>query len=355
MSGTSLDGIDVVLGDVGAAGPVVKGSLHLPLASDLRAELLALNQQGNDELRRAALAANELTRSYAAGVRALLADCEVHADAITAIGCHGQTVRHEPAAGYTIQLMNGALLAELTGIDVVCDFRSRDVAAGGQGAPLVPAFHHAIFSGGAVHRVIVNIGGISNVTDLPSSGPVTGFDCGPGNVLLDAWAQRHTGQPFDRDGAWGKSGRVLPELLQRLLAAEYFQRLPPKSAGRQTFGMDWLSCALIGREEAADVQATLMELTARTIADAACRLSPQTGEVYLCGGGARNVALSDALACAVAPRKLATTDVLGVSAEHVEALAFAWLAGEACAGRSANLPAVTGAHGPRILGALYRA
>ena len=354
MSGTSLDGVDAVLADLDSGKARIAGHLHRPFAADLRAELLALNRSGSDELRRSALAANELARAYAASVRALL---ENHPEvgAIIAIGCHGQTVRHQPAEGYTMQLVNGALLAELTGIDVVCDFRSRDIAAGGQGAPLVPAFHHAVFASRDVHRVIVNIGGIANFTSLPPDGTITGFDCGPGNVLLDAWTQRHLNQPFDRDGVWARSGRVIPELLARLLADEYFRRLPPKSAGRETFNLDWLTRQLAGSEKPADVQATLLALTVQGIADATTKFCPGVREVYLCGGGARNAAFVELLSQPPAPRQIAVTDTLGIDAEYVEALAFAWLARQALNRQTSNLPAVTGARGARILGALYRA
>jgi anhydro-N-acetylmuramic acid kinase len=354
MSGTSLDGVDAVLADYSAQPPRLVGHHHQTYTPGLRRELLALNQPGGDELRRAALAANELARSYASVVHVLL---EKHPEvrAVKAIGCHGQTVRHQPATGYSIQLVNGALLAELTAIDVACDFRSRDIAAGGQGAPLVPAFHQAMFASRTMHRVIVNIGGIANLTDLPPSGAVTGCDCGPGNLLLDAWAQRHLNQPFDSNGAWAKSGRAIPALLLRLCADEFFGRPPPKSTGRETFNLDWLTRQLAGDEKPADVQATLLALTARGIADAIGKFCGGAREVYLGGGGARNTALVELLAQQVAPRKVAVTDALGIAAEHVEALAFAWLARQTLNSQPGNLPAVTGARGARVLGALYRA
>jgi anhydro-N-acetylmuramic acid kinase len=352
MSGTSLDGVDGVLVDLHAGRPRHLAHVHLPFDARLRDELLALNAAGADELARAARAANALARVCADTVAALRAQC---AHAVCAIGCHGQTVRHRPADGYTIQLLNGALLAELTGIDVVCDFRSRDVAAGGEGAPLVPAFHQAAFADASVHRVIVNIGGIANLTDLPPAGTVTGFDCGPGNLLLDAWMQRHRGEPFDRDGAWATSGRVVPALLARLRTEAFFARTPPKSSGRDLFNAGWLARALAGDEAPADVQATLLALTADCIADAVARFCSGASEIFLCGGGARNRALAGALAQRLAPRRVAATDMLGIDAEHVEATAFAWLAARALAAQPGNLPSVTGARGPRVLGAVYRA
>jgi anhydro-N-acetylmuramic acid kinase len=339
MSGTSLDGVDAVLADLSGGKPRLLGHRHCAFTPTLQSELAALNNSGNDELRRAARAANELARAYAATVQALLAQCSHSEQTVDAIGCHGQTVRHQPADGYTLQLVNGSLLAELAGINVVCDFRSRDVAAGGQGAPLVPAFHHAVFAS----------------TALPPAGAVTGFDCGPGNLLLDAWALRHLKQPFDRDGTWALSGTAIPALLARLSANEYFRRAPPKSTGRETFNLEWLEQQLAGAEKPADIQATLLALTADGISGAIGKFCAGATEVYLCGGGARNLALVNLLTSQLAPRQVAVTDALGVNAEHVEALAFAWLAQQTLNSRTGNLPAVTGARGARMLGAIYRA
>ena len=355
MSGTSLDGIDGVLADLSAGRPRLLGHHHDAFTPALKSKLAALNHAGSDELRRAALASNELARMYATVVEALLEQCSLDARTVTAIGCHGQTVRHQPADGYTLQLVNGSLLAELAGLTVICDFRSRDVAAGGQGAPLVPAFHRAVFASPGLHRVIVNIGGIANLTSLPPSAAVTGFDCGPGNLLLDAWTQKHLRQPFDRDGAWARSGTVIPGLLDRLSADEYFCLAPPKSTGRETFNLEWLEKQLAGKARPADVQATLLALTANSISSAIGQFCADAAEVYLCGGGARNIELVDLLARQLAPRRVALTDSLGVDAEHVEALAFAWLAQQNLNLRSGNLPAVTGARGTRVLGAMYRA
>ena len=356
MSGTSMDGVDAVVADFAPteAGPcALLSAAHTPFAPDLAAELAALQRSGDDELARAARAANALADTYAQAIEAALGLAGIAAADVVAAGVHGQTLRHRPDEGWTLQLNNPARIAERTGLPIVADFRSRDIAAGGEGAPLVPAFHAALF-GGRHQRSIVNIGGIANVTDLPVRGEVRGFDTGPGNVLLDLWHARHHGAGFDRDGAWARTGRVDGPLLTALLAEPYFARVPPKSTGRDLFDADWLAARLAGREVApADIQATLVALTARTIADAIAAHCGASEEVLICGGGAKNLALMKALAALLAPRATATTAAHGVAVEHVEALAFAWLAREALGGRPGNLPAVTGARGARVLGAIY--
>ncbi len=354
MSGTSMDGIDAVL--IALEGsPALRHHTHQPFSPQLRDTLIELNQSGNNELHRAAMAANALSLAYAAVVRTLLAQARIAPDQIAAVGCDGQTVRHRPEDGYTTQLINGALLAELTGIRIVCDFRNRDIAAGGEGAPLVPAFHRAVFAHPQHSRAIVNIGGIANITFLPVQGDVTGFDCGPGNTLLDGWIMAHQGNAFDTDGAWGAQGVLLPELLDRLLAHAFFVRQPPKSTGRETFNLQWVKGTLSGQERPIDVQATLLELTAASIARALDAHCEKATEIYLCGGGARNRALRDRIAALLPRRLVATTDELGIAAETVEAAAFAWLAERALTGEPGNLPQVTGARGLRVLGAIYPA
>jgi len=353
MSGTSLDGVDAVLAATRGGRLLQLRSVHLPFPAKLRSRLLGLQESGFDELHRAALLSNELSDLYAGAIRRLLARGGVAARAIAAIGCHGQTVRHRPADGYTLQLVNGARLAERSGITVVCDFRSRDVAAGGEGAPLVPAFHQAVFQTARRSRAIVNLGGIANVTSLPARGHVTGFDCGPGNCLLDAWIREKRRIPYDPDGTWAARGRVVPRLLAKLLAHPYFRRRPPKSTGREEFSLKWLKRKLAGNERAADVQATLTELTALTIARAVRRYCANAREVFVCGGGARNRVLLARLAALLPRTRVVTTAALGIQPEHVEALAFAWLARQALKHRPCNLPAVTGARGPRVLGAIY--
>ncbi len=356
MSGTSLDGVDAVIADFAPAGGRVcatLGAAHLPFPPAMHDELLALQASGWDEVARTARVANALADLYAQALAEAIDDAGLTADDIVAAGVHGQTIRHRPEDGWTVQVNNAARVAETSGLTVVADFRSRDVAAGGQGAPLVPAFHQALF-GGDVHRVIVNIGGIANVTDLPIAGAVHGFDTGPGNALIDLWHARHRGGACDIEGAWARSGRVDEALLARLLAQPYFALAPPKSTGRDLFNAAWLDARLEGTVlPPRDVQATLTALTARTIADAIRGHAPRAAEVIVAGGGAHNATLIDLLAREVAPRRLRTSTALGIDVEHVEALAFAWLAQRALARASGNLPSVTGARGPRVLGAIH--
>lgn len=353
MSGTSLDGVDAVLVDLAGARPRLIADLHVAFDAPLRRELLALNARGGGELERAALAGNALAQRYAQAVAGVLAAAKMPASAVRAIGCHGQTVRHRPEQGFTIQIGNAALLAELTGLRVVADFRGRDVAAGGQGAPLAPAFHAAVFADAAEDRAALNLGGIANLSFLPRDGAVTGFDSGPGNCLLDLWAARHLGKSHDADGAWASGGQPVPALLERLLAAPYFAVPPPKSTGRDLFNTAWLEGMLTGGEEPQAVQATLLELTARSVADALARHGRGARRVIVCGGGARNGALMRRLAGLVAPAALEPSDRHGIDPQLVEATAFAWLAKCALEEAPGNLPAVTGARGPRVLGAVY--
>ncbi len=355
MSGTSLDGIDAVLADFSSSPPSLPYTFYLPYDGSLRRRLLDLHHSGPDELHRAAMLGNELAHRYAEAVAGLLHKSGIKPAGVAAIGCHGQTVRHYPnrGRGYTIQLCNSALLVELTGITVVADFRSRDVAAGGQGAPLVPAFHQVLFEDPLIHRVIVNIGGISNLTSLPPNGDVAGFDCGPGNILMDAWCLRHTGKAYDENGRWAESGKIIPTLLEKLLALQFFSLPPPKSTGREVFNMVWLESCLSGDEEPADVQATLLQMTVRGIAEALSTYFPNAAEIYLCGGGARNGTLVARLRRALSSHKVELTDMLGVDADWLEAFAFAWLAKQAVLGFPGSLPGITGARGARILGAIY--
>jgi anhydro-N-acetylmuramic acid kinase len=355
MSGTSLDGVDAALVDLGQQTPRLIGSHYLPYSEAMKQFLLGLHQPAHDELHQSHLVANALAQEYALAVHLLLEKAGTAAAQVQAIGCHGQTVRHRPEHGYTVQLNNGALLAELAGIHVVCDFRSRDIAAAGQGAPLVPAFHDRVLRHPDTHRVILNIGGIANLTDLAPGKTTTGFDSGPGNLLLDAWIGKHQGKAYDKDGAWAARGKVIPALLQRLLAEPYFAAPPPKSTGRDLFNLAWLERQLQGDEAPQDVQATLLALTGDSIADAIQRFCPGTREIYLCGGGAHNAALVQHLREALPQRRIEKTEEVGIAADWMEAIAFAWLAQQAMQLRPGNLPAVTGAKHPCVLGAIYPA
>jgi anhydro-N-acetylmuramic acid kinase len=363
MSGTSMDGVDgVAVQFATGKPPVVLGEAHVSFSQGLRNALFALQAPGDNELEREALAANALATRYAVCCHELQSMSGYSASKVRAIGVHGQTVRHRPEKGYTRQINNPALLAEMTNIDVIADFRSRDVAAGGQGAPLVPAFHATIFGAKNETRVVCNLGGISNITILAASGAVRGFDCGPANALLDEWAHRHLQRPYDDGGKFAASGEVNRPLLNALLDEPFFEEAPPKSTGRDLFNPAWLDAKLAAFTNLApaDVQATLTALTATTVAREIARHARDTRAVYVCGGGARNPVLMKMLQQALEGSKIAgvpvmTTEALGVAPDQVEALAFAWLASAFVEGRPGNEPAATGARGPRRLGALYPA
>jgi anhydro-N-acetylmuramic acid kinase len=365
MSGTSIDGVDAVLarfpGERDRALDVLAHA-HLAFSPAWRAELLALNTPGANELHRAALAGNALVALYADAAQAVRRQAGVERSAVRVIGAHGQTVRHRPrefdGVGYTWQLNAPALLAERTGIDVVADFRSRDVAAGGTGAPLVPAFHRALFAKPGETVVVLNLGGIANLTVLRADGVTIGFDCGPANALMDHWTHAHRGRTYDADGAWAASGRVHEPLLARLMQEPYFGLPPPKSTGRDLFRPEWLEAALRGCSPpppVADVQATLAELTARTVVADVQRHGAGAKELVVCGGGASNGHLMRRVAALLPGVAVQPSDAHGLPHNQVEASAFAWLALACVEGRPGNLPAVTGADGPRVLGAIWRA
>ena len=355
MSGTSADGIDAVLvKSDGERGRLV-ATHHRPMPQDLRAEILAFRQPGDDELHRLATLDAQLADEYAVAVLALLTDAGVSAESVSAIGQHGQTLRHHPSGDipYTVQIGDPNRLAERTGITVVADFRRRDMAAGGQGAPLVPAFHAAQLAMPGIATAVVNIGGIANVTLIATDGGVTGWDTGPGNTLLDAWVSRHQGVPFDDAGKWAATGNVLRPLLADMLDDPYFARSHPKSTGPEQFNLEWVNAHLAGEAVAADVQRTLVELTAASIARALVDASPKV--VRVCGGGARNGFLMQRLCARLPECEVTTTAAAGVDPAWVEAWAFAWLAEQTLAGQPGNVPSVTGATGPRVLGGIYRA
>ncbi len=368
MSGTSLDGADGVLARIDDAGHLqVLAHDFVPFDATFRSELLSLNSSGPDELHRSALVGNHIARRYAEVVAALLQRTGLQASQVTAIGAHGQTVRHRPlefdadvardqaAVGYTLQLINPALLAELTQIDVVADFRNRDLAAGGQGAPLVPAFHQGVFSQPGRCVAVLNIGGIANLSVLKADGSVLGWDCGPGNALMDFWCARHTGQAFDRDGAWAITGQMHPELLRSMASDPFLHKPPPKSTGRDLFNPAWLlqHLALFEGLKPADVQATLCTFTAHACSQDLLRYAPEARQLVVCGGGALNGELMRQMVTHLPDVAVLNSEALGLPPRQVEAAAFAWLAFKTVRRETSSLPSVTGAKGARILGAIY--
>ena len=356
ISGTSADGVDVALVEFDPQ-PRISAAATYPYPEALRDRILDLARNAPsvalDELGTLDVA---IARHFADSANALLAQAGVDAAAITALGSHGQTVRHKPLGEFpfTMQLGDPSVIAEITGITTIADFRRGDIAAGGQGAPLAPAFHSAALANGN-RRALLNLGGIANVTVFDDDGDVLGFDTGPANCLMDAWAVRHIGQPRDEGGAWASQGTVNQALLSRLLADPYFALPAPKSTGREQFNLDWLEQHLIDGVSAVDVQATLLALSVQTIATAIRNNGPAVDEILGCGGGVHNAGLMTALADALAPIKVGSTADIGIDPDFVEAAAFAWLARERVHGRPGNLPSVTGARGPRLLGAIFAA
>ncbi len=361
MSGTSVDGIDCALVEIGTTTRLLHCREH-PLPAPLRADIAALSHPGDNEIERMGTLDRRLGRSFAEAALALLADAGIQPGSITAIGSHGQTVRHRPPSGghdssesFTLQLADPNTIAELTDITTVADFRRRDMAAGGEGAPLAPAFHATAFAAPGRQRAIVNIGGIANISLLRGEELAEGFDCGPGNTLMDHWIAQHRGEAFDRDGAWAAGGTVDIPLLDGLLAHPYLSRQGPRSTGKEAFNLAWLDTVLEQHPALApqDVQATLARFTAQAIATPVLRCSPSIDEVFICGGGAHNKELLRVLAGILAPIPVADTSALGIHPDWVEAATFAWLASRTLAGLHGNAPAVTGAAGDRILGAIY--
>lgn len=361
MSGTSLDGVDAALVEITADAPPRLLATHAePMPETLREALLALCHGHTASFAKLAHAEDAFCRLQARAINTLATQHGVASDAIQAIGSHGQTVEHAPnghqgGPAYTLQLDNPSLLAELTGCRVVADFRRRDLAAGGQAAPLAPAFHRALFQSDAEERVILNLGGFANITWLAQDGGAPlGFDTGPANVLLDAWCQRHGRGTFDANGAWAASGKVNQALLERLLNEAFFHQPPPRSTGRELFHLEWLESYLSGGESPADVQATLAELTATSVAQGIDQLMgrrPLT--LIIGGGGAHNAYLCQRIAAQLSTATLRTASDWGWSADWIEAGAFAWLAYRRLHGLPGNLPSVTGAAGERVLGGVY--
>ncbi len=361
MSGTSMDAVDAVLLDF-AQGMRLVGTHSIPLPDALRGELLAICQSGPDEIERMGRLDRELGELFAEAARGVLTSSEHHAAEVRAIGSHGQTIRHRPAGrhAFTLQIGDPNTIAEQTGIAVVADFRRRDIAAGGQGAPLVPAFHAGAFGHADANRIILNLGGIANITVLPAGQPdrAYGFDTGPANTLMDAWIQKQQGLALDANGEWAASGDSQPGLLQQLLTHPFFAMPAPKSTGREDFHLPWLESELsrLGQDVAAeDVQATLLELTAASVAHAIAGTELGGGELLICGGGAFNTTLWHRLQTLLPSWTLHSTADFGLAPNWVEATAFAWLAHQTVLGLPGNLPAVTGAAGPRVLGAIHPA
>lgn len=351
MSGTSLDGVDAVL--VRFEPTLTILATHFsPFPEQLRTQLLELCDPGENEIERLGLADRRLADCYADACTQLLSNAGIDATQVAAIGCHGQTIRHRPGAeGFSIQIGSADRLATRTGIPVVNNFRNRDMVLGGQGAPLVPAFHAHAFGEDKRRRAVVNIGGMANITVLQGRTVETGFDTGPGNVLMDSWHARHRDAHYDRNGEWAAGGTVIGSLLATWLSDPYFRQAPPKSTGREYFNMRWLTQALAGDESAQDIQATLAELTAETICSAV--KASDASDLFICGGGAHNHFLMTQLRNRLAPLECSSTDALGVSPDWVEACAFAWLAHARLHGIPGNAPSVTGASRPAVLGALY--
>lgn len=353
ISGTSRDGVDAALVEFGQGSRVLAVHTH-PIPGELRQRLIDCDAgTGLLEVARLDHAVGEL---FAAAVNTLLNQARVPRAAITAIGSHGQTLWHQPSEGITVQVGDPSLIAERTGLSVVADFRRRDLAAGGQGAPLVPAFHLAVLGSPTENRVILNLGGIANVTVLPAgaASAATAFDTGPASTLLDAWIRRHRSRPYDDGGRWAGAGQVDTALLERLAEDEYFQLPPPKSTGFEYFNPDWLEARLEQELRAVDVQATLAELTALTVAQAVADHAPNSQRILVCGGGSHNKDLLRRLEARLpAGCRLDSTATLGIDPDYVEACAFAWLAQQHLAGRPGNQPAATGAAGPRVLGGFY--
>lgn len=354
MSGTSLDGVDAVLVNFENNDFKLLAHHFLPYSDTLRAGVLALQRPTENELEQAQVLSQQLTLLYADAVNCLLTKSKYSSKDVVAIGCHGQTLRHRPELGFTLQLANPALLSEKTGINIVNDFRSRDIAVGGQGAPLVPAFHQVLFGHSQNNRTIINIGGIANITYLPNVGDIIGFDSGTGGILMDAWIAKRLGKAYDANGDWAASGELKQGLLSSLQADPFFKQPPPKSTGRDLFSLNWLEQHLHKFDDfkPEDVQRTLLELTAVSLTEAIHAHCKDTDEVFVCGGGAFNRTLIERLKQLLKPIPIKLTSELGLDEQLVEASAFAWLAKQTMQLSTSNIISVTGAKFARILGSV---
>ncbi len=363
MSGTSADAIDAALVQFEGNTTTIVSTYNLPLPDSVRHEVHSLALSGHDEIDRIRKLDTVIASLSSEAVNNLCIQSNTPKQAINAIGSHGQTIRHYPPSptqnGYSLQVGDPNLIAEQTGITTIADFRRRDLAAGGQGAPLAPAFHNAVFHSAHEDRFIVNIGGVSNITHLPRSAKPIGFDTGPGNNLMDSWFNKHCGGSFDTDGNWAQTGIADEDLLAQLNRHSFLHLPPPKSTGREAFNLPWLEQQLIQLGKSLtpqDVQASLLVFTAQNITKDIESIDPsQRASVFICGGGAHNNALMNTLSDQLRPRELKTTGALGILPDWVEAAAFAWLAKQTQAAASGNLPAVTGARHPAILGGIYLA
>lgn len=353
MSGTSLDGIDIALTKLHKNKISVLDFLHINYSPRLKEKILKLQFPEKNELEKSFLLSNELAILTGKGINRLLLKNSLSAKHVKGVGYHGQTIRHRPDKGYSTQIGNADLLSEITNLTVVSNFRNRDIAAKGQGAPLVPIFHKNLFFSKIKNRVILNIGGISNITYLPTNGSIIGFDCGPGNILMDHWIKLNRNLNFDKKGNWAKKGQVIEELLRYFLKDKFFNKLPPKSSGRDLFNLDWIKKGIKKTYSPKNVQRTLIELTAITTADAIKKNCSGANEIYVCGGGAKNDFLIEILKNKINLIIRGTSD-LNLPEQQVEAVAFAWLANQTLEKKYNNSPNVTGAKGFRILGSIHQ-
>ena len=353
MSGTSLDGIDIALTRIDKKKISVLDFLHINYSAELKEKILKLHFPEKNELEKSSILSNDLAVLTGRGINRLLINNNLSAKQIKGVGYHGQTIRHRPEKGFSTQIGNADLLSEITNLTVVSNFRNRDIAAKGQGAPLVPAFHKDIFFSKTKNRVILNIGGISNITYLPTDGSIIGFDCGPGNILMDHWIKVNHDLNFDKNGKWAKKGQIIDDLLKYFLNDNFFKKKPPKSTGRDLFNLDWIKKGIKKSYSSEDIQRTLLELTAISIAKAIKKHCSKANEIYVCGGGAKNIFLIEILKNKT-NLSIQTTGDLNLPEQQVEAVAFAWLANQTLNKKFNNSPDVTGAKGFRILGSIHQ-